>query len=442
MGYNQRRELRHVLAEIIDLMIVLISFFMAVHIFNFIFNKELVYSDIQGIIPVIIIASLFFFEIFGVFFDEESTYLENIMNIMIANSFVVIITVVVAFALNMQNFAAKIFPIALMVELILFMIYKSLWFRIRKKSMKSLNYGFLGTDEEFERIQFINQTGIRRYEVKRTEAFINGVDSIDKLVIQELLLFDGIIVGSSIDEKKRVQIIDFGLDHQKDIFFVPDFLDIVINRSRMIKINQTPLFHLNHYKMSNNMQMLKRLFDLSISIVLLILLIPLMLVISLFIKGFDRGPVFFQQERVTTKGRTFKLIKFRTMVIEAEKQTGAILAKENDKRITKLGAFLRKSRLDELPQLFNIISGSMSLVGPRPERPEFTKIYEDKIPHYNQRYTVKAGLTGLAQVLGGYSTPTEDKLKFDLMYISNYSVMLDVYILFRTVLVVFGRKGV
>lgn len=436
MGYNQRRELRHVIAEVIDLLVVIVAFYFSVNIFNVIFGKELSYKDIQSIIPIVLIASLFFFEVFGVFFDDENTYLENILNVTIANVFSIMATVIIAFAINLEGFAAKIFPIALAVETMFFMIYKSIWFRIRMRSVKTLKYGFIGEEPEFERIHFINQTGIKRYEVTRLiNAFTDKASS-------EVWAYDGIIVGSSISETQRVSIIDFGLENQKDIFFVPDFLDVIINHSKMIKINQTPLFHLNHYRMSRNMKLLKRWFDISVSLFFIILFSPIMLVISLSILIFDNGPILYRQERVTVNNKVFRLIKFRTMVAGAEKLTGAILATENDRRITKLGTILRKSRLDELPQLFNILSGTMSLVGPRPERPEFTKLYEQEIPRYNQRYTVKAGLTGLAQVLGGYNTPTEDKLKFDLMYIANYSLKLDIYILLRTVLVVFGRKGV
>lgn len=214
-----------------------------------------------------------------------------------------------------------------------------------------------------------------------------------------------------------------------------------MNHSKLIKINQTPLFHMNHYKMSSEMVFMKRMFDLVVALLLFVLTLPLMMVVAMLIRISDGGPALYLQERVTVCGKIFKLVKFRTMVTTAEIETGAVLACENDTRITKIGAFLRKSRIDELPQLFNIIQGTMSLVGPRPERPEFTEKFDRTIPHYRQRHSVKAGLTGLAQVLGGYDTPTEDKLKFDLMYISNYSLMLDLYVLVKTMQVVVWRRG-
>ena len=146
--------------------------------------------------------------------------------------------------------------------------------------------------------------------------------------------------------------------------------------------------------------------------------------------------VFYKQERTTIDGRVFNVLKFRTMVEDAEKD-GAVLAAKNDDRITKVGGFLRKTRLDEIPQLLNIIAGDMSIVGPRPERQELNEEYEKGLPEFSYRLRVKAGLTGLAQIEGNYNTSPKDKLTLDLMYIENYSLKLDFKIMLRTLVVVF-----
>lgn len=145
------------------------------------------------------------------------------------------------------------------------------------------------------------------------------------------------------------------------------------------------------------------------------------------------GDLFFQQDRATINNKTFKLVKFRSMVKDAEKDTGAIWATENDPRVTPIGRFLRRFWIDELPQLFNVLKGDMSMVGPRPERPIFIEEFAETIPDFHYRMTVKAGVTGLAQVLGKYSTSPENKIKFDLMYIRKSSFMYDVKIIAETV---------
>jgi lipopolysaccharide/colanic/teichoic acid biosynthesis glycosyltransferase len=177
------------------------------------------------------------------------------------------------------------------------------------------------------------------------------------------------------------------------------------------------------------------------SLVLLIICLPIMLAVALAIWLQDHGDVFYRQVRLTKDEKEFKIIKFRSMVMNAEKHTGVVLARENDDRITPVGRFIRKTRLDELPQLINILLGDMSFVGPRPERPE---IYEEicrTMPEFRYRLVVKAGLTGYAQVYGKYNTTAYDKLKLDLFYVQRYSLWLDVRLVLMTIKVLFLKES-
>jgi lipopolysaccharide/colanic/teichoic acid biosynthesis glycosyltransferase len=167
----------------------------------------------------------------------------------------------------------------------------------------------------------------------------------------------------------------------------------------------------------------------------------LILLAALVIKISSKGPVFYSQTRVGLGGKTFKIYKLRSMIQDAEASTGPILAKQNDPRVTRFGKFIRQTRIDELPQLFNIIIGDMSFVGPRPERPEFVKKFESTMPWYRERSRVRPGVTGLAQVRGNYSSSAETKLKYDLAYLSNQSLSLDIQILARTVKTIMTRSG-
>jgi lipopolysaccharide/colanic/teichoic acid biosynthesis glycosyltransferase len=165
-----------------------------------------------------------------------------------------------------------------------------------------------------------------------------------------------------------------------------------------------------------------------------------MAIIAIAIKIDDGGPVFFRQDRVTMNGKVFSILKFRSMIVDAEKNGAVIPAIDNDPRITKVGKIIRKIRVDELPQIFNIIKGEMSIVGPRPERVEHVEKYKKEIPEFKYREKVKAGLTGVAQVYGKYNTSAYDKLKLDLMYIQNYRILLDIEIIFQTIKILFEKE--
>lgn len=184
--------------------------------------------------------------------------------------------------------------------------------------------------------------------------------------------------------------------------------------------------------------MIKRIFDIVLSGFLLIILAPLFVIIALCIKLDDGKNVFYYQTRCTRGMKEFQIIKFRSMIVGAEKIAGVQLAENRDSRMTRVGYILRKYKLDELPQLINIFKGEMSFVGPRPERPELIEEISEKVPEFIFRTTVRAGLTGYAQVHGDYHTEFLDKLKWDLMYIENFSLMLDLKILLMTIPVVLG----
>ena len=185
----------------------------------------------------------------------------------------------------------------------------------------------------------------------------------------------------------------------------------------------------------------KRMLDILASIIGLIVGIPLIAIFGLIVKMEDRGPIFYKQERLGKNLKVFYIYKIRSMRVDAEKIGGAQWAQKDDPRITKTGKFIRKTRIDEIPQLFNILKGDMSLIGPRPERPELTYKFEKEIPGFIKRLKVKPGLTGLAQVNGGYEITPNEKLKWDLIYIKNRNIIMDIKIILKTVRVIFTGDG-
>ncbi|MCK5811787.1 MAG: exopolysaccharide biosynthesis polyprenyl glycosylphosphotransferase [Clostridiales bacterium] len=243
---------------------------------------------------------------------------------------------------------------------------------------------------------------------------------------------DRIILGADINTNYRKVILQLCQKHHKKVFLIPEIYDISLMRPRLTQVDDTPYLYLDSIGLSKVEEDIKRVMDIILSILLIISLSPLLIISAFLVIFSSKGSVFFTQDRITKDNKVFKIIKFRTMVENAEKHTGAVLTKANDHRVTKVGAFMRKARLDELPQFFNVLKGDMSLIGPRPERPVFVKEFENSIPLYEKRHNVKTGITGLAQIMGKYSTAAIDKLRFDLIYIRNYTILLDIKIFFLT----------
>ncbi|WP_273394178.1 exopolysaccharide biosynthesis polyprenyl glycosylphosphotransferase [Clostridium sp. AF02-29] len=254
-----------------------------------------------------------------------------------------------------------------------------------------------------------------------------GMDAI----IREAQEFDALIIGD-IPAKDRNALLKKCFERDIRTYTVPKLSDILIRTSEELDIFDSPLLLSRNEDISGMQRFWKRALDVVCSGAGLVVLSPFFLLVALSIYLTDRGPVFYKQTRLTEGGKEFQICKFRTMIQNAEEKSGARLASENDDRILPIGHFLRRTRLDELPQLLNIWKGEMSLVGPRPERPELAAEIEREIPEFCYRLKMKAGLTGYAQIYGKYNTVPYDKLKLDLTYIRNYSFWLDLKLLLMT----------
>lgn len=230
--------------------------------------------------------------------------------------------------------------------------------------------------------------------------------------------------------------------HRKvPVYTMPTPYEILLGRLKHIQVNDLPLLELKLEPPTPAFMTIKRFFDVVLSSILLIIFAIPMAFVAMLVKTTSPGPIFYRQARVGMNGRVFSIIKFRSMVENAELETGAVLATKNDPRVTPLGAFMRVTRIDELPQLWNILKGDMSLVGPRPERPVFVEKLEQTIPAYRERKRIRPGVTGLAQVSGRYDSSPETKLKYDLAYMANQGILLDVQILLKTAKTVMTRAG-
>ncbi len=259
-------------------------------------------------------------------------------------------------------------------------------------------------------------------------------EDIDR--IKERILAHEAIVISDIPSQMKNQLMKFTFENDIRTYINPKLSDILVRGAEDCNLFDTPLLLCRNDGLSVDQAVVKRCVDILFSLLLIIVTSPFMLVTALLIKLYDRGPVLYRQERLTIGGKRFFVYKFRSMIVNAEKH-GAQLADKHDDRITPVGRFIRRIRFDELPQLFNILKGDMSFVGPRPERPELADMYERSMPEFRFRLKVKAGLTGYAQVIGKYNTTPYDKLKLDLMYIERQSFRLDLKLMLMTVKIIF-----
>ena len=245
---------------------------------------------------------------------------------------------------------------------------------------------------------------------------------------------------SGVSATLRNGIVKYCVDKGKACYFVPHTGDVITAGAEHIRSFSVPICRARRCRPTPEYLLIKRVMDITLSLVALILFSPFMAITALAIRSYDGGPVLYKQVRLTKEGKPFKILKLRSMIVDAEKG-GARLAGEHDDRITPVGRIIRAIRFDELPQLFNILKGDMSIVGPRPERPEIAEQYRQELPAFDLRLQVKAGLTGYAQIYGRYNTEPQDKLKMDLMYINHASLAEDIKLIFATVRILFMRES-
>ena len=283
---------------------------------------------------------------------------------------------------------------------------------------------------------------VEKLHSRREKYHICDMVSIQKGITTVLKQMEGyenvVLCDMPADDQSR--IVEYCFKHSIRSYIIPKVTDIMLLGAEQIHLFDTPILLLRNQGLGVEQVIVKRFMDLTISFLMLILTSPLMLLIAFCIKVQDGGPVIYKQKRLTQGGKEFNICKFRSMWMDSE-QSGARLAQKGDRRVTPIGKVIRNLHFDELPQLFNILKGDMSLVGPRPERPEIAEQYKKQVPEFEFRLKVKAGLTGYAQVYGKYNTTPEDKLKLDLFYIEHYTIWMDMKLLLLTFKILFQKEN-
>lgn len=346
-------------------------------------------------------------------------------------AFEILVTSTSAFALREFSFPRSVFLAGSVVMFFLTLLWGILCMHVTNRVYADSPAILIGKDtEDIDAVLTKIHRSLSRYSIKvRSNA--SGED-IEKL-IQAIEPYPEVMITSAVTETIKSRLILEASLSGKVIHLIPQYYELALFNASLLHLDDTLSFFIDRVALSFDQRLIKRTFDLTLSLLVLLILWPVMLACWVAVRIDSPGPGIFRQRRVTLNGRHFNILKFRTMYMNAEAETGPVIAGQHDPRVTRTGRFLRRTKLDELPQFINVLKGDMSVVGPRSERPFFVDRFSRDIQGYTQRFNVKAGITGYAQIVGNYETSPEDKLRFDLIYIRSYSLLQDVRLVFETI---------
>jgi len=325
-----------------------------------------------------------------------------------------------------------LYALEILVAIVLILVYTTLYHKLYAPHNMLLVFGHKRGVE----LKIKMDSRRDKYNIRKLMSAEEGFDAI----CAEANRHDAVILND-VPAQLRNDLLKYCYAHRIRTYVAPKLTDVMLRGAKDITLFDTPLLLVKGTGLTPAQRVAKRAMDIVLSAVALLIAAVPMLIIAAAIKLEDGGPVFFKQKRMTRFGREFEILKFRSMIVDAEKYSGAVLATGDDPRITKVGKFIRAIRLDELPQIINIFLGDMSIVGPRPERKVIADEYRKEIPEFDYRLKVRGGLTGYAQIYGKYNTSAYDKLRLDLMYIENYSLMLDIKLIILTVRILFSKES-
>lgn len=391
-------------------------------------NQTFYFKGNYVVLALYALLLVFFSKMYGGLKIGQLRRLEVMLSQMLSVFFVNVVTYLIVSLLAFALVNPVPLLIMMFVECVIIVVWTMLVLQIYNRLFQPWKILLIYGERPAEDLVYKVETRRDKYAIYDA---INADEGID-VIAEKIKDFQAVMIGD-ISAEKRNSILKYCYGNGIRAYIMPKLSDIIMMGADRIHIFDTPLLLSKGYALSIDQRMVKRVMDCLIALVILIVTSPVMLVSALIIKCYDGGPVFYKQVRCTRDAREFSIYKFRSMVVNAESDGVAKLAAQNDERITPYGKFIRAVRIDELPQMFNILKGDMSFVGPRPERPEIIEEYTKEMPEFIFRMRVKAGLTGFAQVYGKYNTTPYDKLKLDMFYIENYSLWMDMKLIIMTV---------
>ena len=373
--------------------------------------------------------------LFGTYIFYNKTLLDLFYFTMLTQLVLSFFMMALTYAGSWLTFPRSVILVNFFVGTLLLYVYNAIAYILYHKLSGRKRVLVIGENEcVLQAVINFDRMSNRRHEVTHvalSNYFQRVVDLSDQV--------DIVYLTGYIEETERLKIFDYLMRNNKKLFLSSNFANLMMVNPNIMSFEDESLIEVSTFTIPFEQALIKRTIDILVSLTMLILLSPVLLITALLVKLDSPGPIFYRQVRVTKNSRPFNILKFRSMTQEAELNSGPVLATSDDARITRVGRFIRSSRIDELPQLINVLKGDMSLVGPRPERPFFVNQFKAENAYYDLRHHVRAGITGYAQVYGKYSTDFNSKLNFDLLYIKNYSIAFDFKLLFQTLKILFDK---
>lgn len=436
MGTFQENKIVNTLILLAEVLIVLASYYAAFHI-RFSMGDIPIrnMSAYINLLPYMTLIAVFVLLIYDLYSIPRKITSETV-------SSVVVSVLIIAGLIGLASFTFRqlAFPRStILIGSIIAIVSLLLWLSVISvfSQQKKRRVLLVGTDQEIRHL--IDK--VKSYYPAGTHFKTMASTSDVNKLLQGVNAVDIVLLCDSVDKQVRQRLIHQSTNGSVQVFVVPNTYDLMLSGAKAMAFDDLLVLSVSNLKLKPEQHLVKRVCDIIFSLSLLIVTLPVLLITAIVLKLSEpQAPVLYKQRRITINDKEFYIYKFRTMIPGAENETGPTLATKDDTRVTKVGKILRSTRIDELPQLFNVLKGDMSVVGPRPERPHFTKIYKKQFGTYRYRSAVKAGLTGLAQIAGKYETDVEDKLRYDLYYIQNYSILLDIVIIFKTIKVVLDKQ--
>lgn len=431
-GFDRSKK---IIIGIIDVVLYHLSFLLAFLLryrFNIPARNYFAYESAR---PYILIAFVLLNILFGIYILYNKQMMDFIYLTIIIQFLMGLVVMAMTFYGRWFTFPRTIVFVSFAISSVILVIWRVIVFKLYEK--------IDGT----KRIMVVGSYGACAKAVRNFENSKNRRHTITKMVIDNY--YDNIIknmdavdivyLAERIEEHEKIRIYDHLIRNKKKLFLNTNFENLVLVNPNIMSIEDESIIEASNFTISPEDEIVKRLIDVTASLIILTITAPILLITAILIKATSPGPVFYKQVRITKDQREFNILKFRTMSATAEKDSGPVLASANDTRVTPIGKHLRSLRIDELPQLINVLIGDMSLVGPRPERPFFVEQFKEQNMDYYLRHNVRAGITGYAQVYGKYATDFNSKLNFDLVYIKKFSLVLDVKIMLQTIKILFDK---
>lgn len=419
-----------------DMAIVAVCSYAAVFMVVAYSGVELDQELYRRMLPVMlsVVGLLVFFD--GLLSLKRKKYIEVFLDLAIAMFKMFVIMMAISFFLREFAYSRGILILATILQFGALAVWNGLGWQFEHHRMIPRRVLVMGaTNENYDLITNLRTNSYLKDQVKyvcpdydsgQWRSFINDVDLV--------------ILSADLPLSHKAAMLHFCQTNKKQVFILPNFYELYCSKVDLDKIEDIPVFRPRYLRPTTEQRIIKRFLDILVALTATIVLFPVFVLVAIAIKLDSPGSVFFSQKRVGEQEKEFSIYKFRTMCVDAEKQTGPVLATVDDPRITRVGRFIRATRIDELPQLINVLIGNMSIVGPRPERAFFAEMLKKELPEYIHRSNVKPGITGMAQVYGKYSTSPYCKLIYDLIYIQKCNVLTDLTLMLKTARVLVSQN--